>query len=238
MARNTERKVNLDRDYNTSGRSWRQDYQEPKQTDKWVDDERWDQVANPQVSHAEHAFDPDFDIRGSSQARSRRESMINRQHREGQRMRNYSGFDSPWTPMYEDTFEEEVEKRQDTPEVRARRDHNLTHHAGEDTPYPGSSWSYAENEYFIKPSGERNFYGKGPKGWRRSDERIKDDVCEALYQSWEVDATHIDVSVNDGHVFLRGTVSSRPAKRRAEEAVEYVSGVDDVINELRIETSI
>lgn len=72
--------------------------------------------------------------------------------------------------------------------------------------------------------------GKGPKGYRRSDESIREEVCEALYRSHEVDASGIDVDVKDSCVYLRGEVEDRFMKRSAETAVENVSGVDDVQN--------
>lgn len=79
------------------------------------------------------------------------------------------------------------------------------------------------------------FFGKGPKGWKRSPERIKEDVCEALWRNPRVDATDIDVSIeNDSCVCLRGTVDGREAKREAEYCVENLSGVEDVRNELRV----
>lgn len=77
-------------------------------------------------------------------------------------------------------------------------------------------------------------FGKGPKGWKRSDERIREEACEALYRDSHIDASEIDLSVESGRVFLRGTVDSREAKRHAEECVENLSGVDDVQNELRV----
>jgi osmotically-inducible protein OsmY len=182
----------------------------------------------PRISHAENAFDPDFDIRGTPQSNRRRESLLEQQHQHLRRKRDYPGFDSPWTPAYEDTYEQNYEAQ-----IQQRRP-NQTFEAGSDSPFPGSSWSYAENEWYMRPADGRNFYGKGPKGWKRADERIHEDVCEALYQSWEVDASNIEVVVKDGHVYLQGTVSSRNTKRRAEETVEFISGVADVINELRV----
>lgn len=79
-----------------------------------------------------------------------------------------------------------------------------------------------------------NHAGKGPKGYHRSDERIKEDVSEALFQNYQVDATDIEVQVVDACVFLRGNVDSREVKKLAEHAVEAVAGVEDVQNELRI----
>lgn len=76
--------------------------------------------------------------------------------------------------------------------------------------------------------------GKGPKGYRRSDESIREDVCEALYRSHEVDASGIDVDVKESCVYLRGEVEDRQMKREAEAAVEHISGVDDVQNLLTL----
>jgi hypothetical protein len=76
--------------------------------------------------------------------------------------------------------------------------------------------------------------GRGPAGFQRSDERIKELVCEALTDHDEVDATDIEVSVRNGEVTLAGTVDDRRMKRLAEECVENVRGVKDVQNQLRV----
>ena len=99
----------------------------------------------------------------------------------------------------------------------------------------GSADSYAENIGNSADSTERSgFFGKGPKGYKRSDEKIKEEVSEALYRDQRIDATEIEVSVNDGLVCLRGTVDTRAAKRAAEECVDRIAGVEDVQNELRL----
>lgn len=81
---------------------------------------------------------------------------------------------------------------------------------------------------------DQNFSGRGPKGYRRSDERIREDVCEALFRNPYVDASDIEVTVKEGNVTLRGNVESRDAKREAESCIENLSGVEDVQNELRL----
>lgn len=78
--------------------------------------------------------------------------------------------------------------------------------------------------------------GRGPRGYRRSDERIREDVCEALTDDSYLDASNMDVAVKDCEVTLSGTVSSREDKRRAEDIVERISGVRDVHNMLRVES--
>ena len=78
-------------------------------------------------------------------------------------------------------------------------------------------------------------FGRGPKGYRRSDERIREDVNEALFRDENVDATEIEVEVRESEVTLSGTVDSREAKRLAEDCVWNVSGVQNVTNTIRVE---
>jgi hypothetical protein len=80
-------------------------------------------------------------------------------------------------------------------------------------------------------------YGKGPKGYVLSDERIREDVCDRLSDDDEVDAGEISVSVKDGEVTLEGSVSDRHSKHRAEDIAESVSGVREVTNKLRAKKS-
>jgi hypothetical protein len=74
----------------------------------------------------------------------------------------------------------------------------------------------------------------GPKNGYRSDDRIKEDVNDALTFRGDLDATDIEVSVKDGEVTLEGTVRDRHSKRIAEEVVEGIRGVHDVHNRLTI----
>src|SRR6185369_1990030 len=78
--------------------------------------------------------------------------------------------------------------------------------------------------------------GKGPSGFMRSDDRIREMVCEALENDHNVDATNIEVTVKSGEVMLSGTVDDRMQKRMAEDCVEQVGGVKDVQNQIRIAT--
>jgi osmotically-inducible protein OsmY len=80
------------------------------------------------------------------------------------------------------------------------------------------------------------FRGRGPKNYRRSDERIKEDVNDRLSDGY-LDATEIEVAVSNAEVTLTGTVQSRSDKRRAEDIAESVSGVSNVENRLRVKQS-
>jgi osmotically-inducible protein OsmY len=76
--------------------------------------------------------------------------------------------------------------------------------------------------------------GKGPIGYERSDERIRELVCESLADDDQIDASRVEVSVNRGEVTLSGTIDGRRAKRDAEDCAASVSGVRDVQNLLRV----
>lgn len=77
--------------------------------------------------------------------------------------------------------------------------------------------------------------GKGPKNYVRSDERIKEDVSDQLSHEGALDATDVEVMVEDGEVTLNGTVANRFAKRRAEDCCERVAGVGHIQNNLRVQ---
>jgi len=101
-----------------------------------------------------------------------------------------------------------------------------------------SNWR-TEDRMFGNPSASSeasgvSHRGKGPKGYRRSDERIREDVCDLLSDNPKVDASDIEVSVENGEVTLSGTVRSRDDKRRAEYVADAIGGVRDVHNRLRI----
>jgi osmotically-inducible protein OsmY len=79
-----------------------------------------------------------------------------------------------------------------------------------------------------------SFRGLGPKNYQRSDERIREEVCERLTDDDYVDATGIEVSVEEGVVVLSGAVDDRRTKRRAEDVTESVRGVKDIQNQIRV----
>jgi hypothetical protein len=92
------------------------------------------------------------------------------------------------------------------------------------------SWSYTE--YWLIPG---PFTGRGPRGYQRSDERIKEEVCDRLTQHGRIDASDMDVQVDNCEVTLTGAVQSREAKRMAEDVVDSVQGVREVHNQLRVQ---
>jgi len=76
--------------------------------------------------------------------------------------------------------------------------------------------------------------GRGPKGYTRSDERIREDICERLMDAW-MNAEHVDVRVKDGEVTLVGSVRTRDEKHAIENLAADVLGVKDVHNSLLVQ---
>ncbi|HET9766202.1 MAG TPA: BON domain-containing protein [Thermoanaerobaculia bacterium] len=87
-------------------------------------------------------------------------------------------------------------------------------------------------------TGERGPHaGRGPKNYRRSDDRIREELCDRLTAHPEIDASEIEVEVKEAHVVLRGSVPDRRTKHRAEDLAERVLGALDIDNQLRVRRS-
>jgi hypothetical protein len=108
---------------------------------------------------------------------------------------------------------------------RGDRDFEMGHGFGAD----GLRGAYGSSER----SPELPRRGRGPRSYQRSDERIREDLCERLMQAW-MDADDVDVRVEKGEVTLTGTVKSRDEKRAIEDLAEEVLGVTEVTNEIRV----
>lgn len=109
---------------------------------------------------------------------------------------------------------------------------------GEGPPYEhGNAHIGMGNAVGYGPGRQSNgagFRGKGPKDYKRSDERLTEDINERLTYDDDIDAGDISVAVADGEVTLSGTVHTRAEKRRAEDLADEVPGITHVQNNLRV----
>lgn len=87
-----------------------------------------------------------------------------------------------------------------------------------------------KDQYEIR----RNYYGYGPKGYRRSDQKLKDEARLLLNQDPILDSSNINIEVFNNVIFLRGFVDSRKDKKRAEFLIEDIFGIEDIQNQLKI----
>jgi osmotically-inducible protein OsmY len=109
----------------------------------------------------------------------------------------------------------------------------------------GYGWQRPGNEYGSQGYGggqgqqqsQGTFRGRGPRGYERSDERLKEMVCERLTDDPSIDASEITIEVNQKVVKLTGTVDDRRTKYEVEELVERLGGVKDIDNQLRVQSS-
>jgi hypothetical protein len=86
----------------------------------------------------------------------------------------------------------------------------------------------------LHPEVERHYIGRGPKGWKRTDEMLKEEVSLALTRSLEVDPSELEVEVKDHCVYLKGTLPTKGMRLVAEDLVGSVPGVEDVFTQIRI----
>ena len=117
----------------------------------------------------------------------------------------------------------------------------LTDHARDSYLEPVRDWQRPQSDDFslIPPSQQaggrsRSFAGVGPKNYRRPDESIREEVVDRLTENAHLDASELDVRLEDGLVVLGGTTEDRRSKRLAEEIATSVRGVLDVRNEIRV----
>lgn len=107
-----------------------------------------------------------------------------------------------------------------------------------DDRYNGGAPAWARRErggYWRQYEAPRSPYiGRGPKDYQRSDDRVREEICDCMTDDPMLDASEITVQVSKGEVTLNGTVTSREQKRRAEDVAERISGVKEVTNQLRV----
>lgn len=83
--------------------------------------------------------------------------------------------------------------------------------------------------------GEQYARPTGPKNYTRSDERIREEVCERLAHAPELDVSEVTVTVIAGVVTLTGSVVNRRVKYRVEDIADDTYGVSDVVNQIHVQ---
>jgi osmotically-inducible protein OsmY len=99
-------------------------------------------------------------------------------------------------------------------------------------PYAIQRWNAPS--YGSRRDWQGSYTGRGPRGYQRGDERIREDVCDRLTEEPRIDASDIEVQVSSGEVALSGSVRTREEKRFTEDVVERVLGVREVNNHLKV----
>ena len=79
------------------------------------------------------------------------------------------------------------------------------------------------------------YRGVAPKGYTRSDDRIRDEVCDELTRHPDVDPSRLTVNVQKGEVTLEGSVDALWARQLVDGIATACVGVRQVHNRLRVE---
>lgn len=115
------------------------------------------------------------------------------------------------------------------------RGHPTTPHGWAHGDPPERSMGWDEPSYGSSPTRQQEDHrGRGPRNVRRSDARIREDLCERLAEDPVVDATDVQVQCSDGVVVLEGAVATRRMKHRAEDVVDACPGVREIENRLQV----
>ncbi len=93
----------------------------------------------------------------------------------------------------------------------------------------------ADNRQGWQGRPQQQRYRTGPKGYTRSDERLREDISERLMMADSIDSSEVTVSVKDCKVVLEGTVPTRYMKHAIEDLVDAAPGVQDIDNRIRVE---
>jgi len=100
--------------------------------------------------------------------------------------------------------------------------------------YGGAGFRQQGKRYWFDEGDQRGqFRGTQPRGYERSDERLRELACERLTDA-DLDASDIEVKVVQGTVTLEGSVRARWMKHAAEDIIDDLGGVKDIHNQLRV----
>jgi len=138
----------------------------------------------------------------------------------------YTRGTQPWSKRYDDISTGEVGQDEG---YRTEADY-----VRDQTIAPEISGWRPGNPNASNPYSTGCFAGRGPKGYTRSDDRIREQVCDALLDHSDIDASEMEVTVEHGEVTVTGWVDGRPVKRLVEDTIAHLPGVREVHNHLRI----
>jgi BON domain len=123
----------------------------------------------------------------------------------------------PWRPEWR------ADPRRATPDYRGQRPAGTGGYYGVGSGSLEPDWHPAERRY-----------PPGPKGYQRSDERLREDISERLMEARYIDSSDVTVAVSGAKVVLEGTVPQRRMKHAIEDLVDACPGVLDIDNRIRV----
>lgn len=115
------------------------------------------------------------------------------------------------------------------------RQNNVQNHVKSTAPTRGVGSGYRGSYYGSDSydSASVSYRGRGPKGYVRSDERLREIICEQLTDDSNIDASDIGIEVENQYVRLTGSIEDPELKQEVEALVERIGGVKGIDNQLR-----
>lgn len=197
-----------------------------------------------QRGYRQREYQRDYGSRGYGERQGREQRMVDPY---GTRS---LGYDSQRFPGTFGSYEDQVAARDagrrygssSNYDYRTRDLYRPTWGEDYDSDYRGRERGRGEHHGFgqqLRDAGQRVVRSvkrafRGTKGYKRSDERIREDVNDRLSLQDHLDPTEIEVTVSNSEVTLTGSVLSRQEKFIAEEIADDVGGVTEVHNQLRV----
>ena len=99
---------------------------------------------------------------------------------------------------------------------------------------------YAYDLYGAGPDGGSkpiSKYPPGPKGYQRTDQRMREDICDQLTRTGHIDSSEVTVEVDGARVQLDGSVPVRWMKHAIENLADVCPGVQDIENRISVKKS-
>lgn len=75
---------------------------------------------------------------------------------------------------------------------------------------------------------------RGPEGYRRSDERIREIITDMIQTDPAIDSRDLDIKVHEGRVRLTGYIPDADAEKRISAVIQRVPGIKEIESELKI----
>jgi osmotically-inducible protein OsmY len=120
--------------------------------------------------------------------------------------------------------------------------HNYSHFEGGGAKKPLIKES--DNEYinyrsdgpgpFEIESHMKNYSGIGPKGYKRSDAVLEEEIVRRLTHHPNIDASAVNVVVKNNVALLSGVVFDREDKFTIEDVIDDIHGIDDLKNDIKV----
>ena len=77
-------------------------------------------------------------------------------------------------------------------------------------------------------------YPPGPKGYQRTDQRMREDICDQLMRTGHIDSSDVTVEVSGAKVQLEGSVPVRWMKHIIENLADACPGVQEIENRISV----